>query len=132
MDIRNIMLRVAAIAGGAIGVLAVAGAPAMAHVKAQSDGPASAAGVTVTFTAAAESKTAGVAALRSVLPAGMAPSDVSYVSGPAGWTMRLEGDGFTVGGAALPTGQDAIYKVRFAKLPADQTKVALPTVQRYG
>ncbi|MET7392049.1 hypothetical protein ABZS66_00930 [Dactylosporangium sp. NPDC005572] len=40
--------------------------------------------VTVPITAESESTTAGIASLRVALQAGIAPADVSWVSGPTG------------------------------------------------
>lgn len=114
-------------------ILATSAAPAAAHVKVAADGAvAGATDVTVTFTAEAESKKAGISSLRTTLPKGVAPDDVSLVSGPKGWRLTTTDDGFTVSGVALLPGEDATYAVKFAKLPAKTQRLALKTVERYG
>jgi hypothetical protein len=114
-------------------VLATAAGPASAHVRVEADrAEAGATDVTLTFTAGAESKTSGIASLRTTLPEGIAPDDVSLVSGPKGWKLKATDDGFIVSGIALPQGEDATYAVKFAKLPADAKRLALKTVERYG
>ena len=70
-------------------------------------------------------------ALRVVLPDGIAASDVTYVSGPAGWTFTAASDGYTVAGPALPKKTDAEYAVKIAKLPAGATSLAFKTLQTY-
>jgi uncharacterized protein YcnI len=108
-------------------------APALAHVKVSADKPqAGATDVTVQFDAEAESDAAGAKQLQVVLPEGIAPTDVSYVSGPAGWTLTTTADGYTVGGAALKVHQGVTYRVKIAKLPATATSLAFKTVVTYG
>jgi hypothetical protein len=118
--------------GAAVVILAAAGAPAAAHVKVDADNPQSGArDVTVRFTAEAESETAGIVSLTTVLPNGVAPDDVSLVSGPRGWKFRATADGFKVSGDELPVGKDAKVSVKFAKLPK-AAKLPLKTVERYA
>ncbi|MCW2501939.1 MAG: hypothetical protein JWO79_223 [Actinomycetia bacterium] len=133
MELRRVGMRVAATTGAAFAVLAMSGGPALAHVKVSADKPeAGAVGVTVTFSAGAESKTAGIASLRTILPQGITPADVTYVSGPPGWSLSQQPDGFSVTGPPLQVGEDAAYAVRLAKIPAGWTTLPLKTVQRYG
>src|SRR5687768_996285 len=95
---------VAALLAGCL--LLVGAGPAGAHVE----GPVGAGAqagtgpVTVAFEAAAESPSAGIAAVKTQLPAGMPPEDVSLTSGPAGWALTPTPDGFEVGGPPLPLG----------------------------
>jgi hypothetical protein len=130
---KQLMVKFAAFAAAVLASLAVSGVPALAHVKVTADQPqAGATAVTVTFTASAESKTAGIASLRTYLPAGLTPADVTYVSGPPGWVFTPQRDGFTVGGTPLRPGAEAAYAIRLARLPAGQARVPLKTLQRYA
>ena len=107
--------------------------PALAHVQVSADKPqAGATDVTVQFAAESESDAAGAKLVQVVLPAGIAPADVSYVSGPAGWTMTRTADGYTVGGTTLAVQKDVIYRVKIAKLPDTATSLAFKTVVTYG
>ena len=114
-----------------LAVLAAAG-PAAAHVEVSADKTrAGATDVTLTFHGEAENPS-GIRSERVVLPEGIAPADVSLVKAPAGWTFRATADGFTVGGRALPSGQDAEWKVKVAALPAGQTRLSFRTVETYA
>jgi Domain of unkown function (DUF1775) len=120
---------------GAIAGLAVAGlaGPALAHVEVSADKTqAGATDVTLTFTGEAENPKAGIKTERVVLPEGIAPTDVTLVKAPAGWTFTRGADGFTVGGKALKTGTDAVWSVKIAKLPADATRLSFKTLETYG
>jgi len=106
--------------------------PASAHVEVTADRPqAGAKDVTVTFMAESESRSAGITALRVVMPTGLAPASVTYVSGPPGWTLTPANDGYTVAGPAAPAGQDATYVVKFAEFPTDATRLGFKTLQTY-
>jgi len=120
---------------GAIAGLAVAGlaGPALAHVEVSADKTqAGATDVTLTFTGEAENPNAGIKTERVVLPEGIAPTDVTLVKAPAGWTFARRADGFTVGGKELKTGTDAVWSVKIAKLPADATRLSFKTLETYG
>ncbi|WP_208983359.1 DUF1775 domain-containing protein [Geodermatophilus obscurus] len=105
---------------------------ATAHVHVDAPGAVAGGGpVTLEFSAAAEAD-AGITAMRTRLPAGIAPADVSLASGPAGWTLTPTAQGFEVGGPALPSGEDAEYAVTVARLPAGVTELTFPTVQVYA
>jgi uncharacterized protein YcnI len=113
--------------------LALLGAPAWAHVEVEADNPqAGATNVTLTFTGEAESTTAGIASERVYLPAGITPAQVHLKQAPTGWTFTPETDGFTVAGAALPKGTDAVWSVVIDKLPADATELLFKTIETYG
>jgi hypothetical protein len=130
--VKRFVLRLAALTAVVLAILAVTGAPGLAHVQVSADQPqAGAVAVTVTFTAEAESETAGIASLRTILPAGITPAQVSYVSGPPGWALTPQPDGFTVGGPPLRPGENAAYAVRLASIPAGQARLPLKTIQRY-
>jgi hypothetical protein len=130
--VKRFVLRLAALTATILAILAVTGAPGLAHVRVSADQPhAGAVAVTVTFTAEAESRTAGIASLRTILPAGITPGQVSYVSGPPGWALAAQPDGFTVGGPPLRPGENAAYAVRLARIPAGQSRLPLKTIQRY-
>ena len=58
--------------------------------------------------------------------------DVSYVSGPTGWTLTSTADGYTVAGATLKVHQNVQYKVKIAKLPATATSLAFKSIVTYG
>jgi hypothetical protein len=114
------------------GVLAVAG-PALAHVEVSADKTtAGATDVTLTFTGEAENPGGGIQSERVVLPDGIAPAGVSLVKAPAGWKFSTNSDGFTVGGKALKTGTDAVWKVKIAKLPDGVTRLSFKTLETYG
>ena len=125
--------RVATVAtAAALGVLALA-APAFAHVEVSADKTtAGASNVTLTFTGEAENDKAGIKSERVVLPAGIPPASVTLVKAPAGWTFTQAADGFTVGGAELKVGVDAVWKVKIAKLPDGETRLSFKTLETYG
>jgi len=124
------LLTISAIAGA--GVLALAG-PALAHVEVSADKTtAGATDVTLTFTGEAENPSAGIKSERVVLPAGIAPADVTLVKAPSGWTFTRGSDGFTVAGKALKAGTDAQWSVKIAKLPDGQTRLSFKTLETYG
>jgi hypothetical protein len=120
---------------GIVAGLAVAGTagPALAHVEVSADRTtAGATDVTLTFTGEAENPAAGIKSERVVLPEGLDPAGVTLVKAPAGWTFTRAADGFTVGGKALGTTTDAVWKVKIAKLPDGQTRLSFKTLETYG
>ncbi|MCU7722602.1 YcnI family protein [Actinoplanes sp. KI2] len=124
------MATVAAVAG--LAVLGLAG-PALAHVEVSADKhTAGASDVTLTFTGEAENDKAGIKSERVVLPAGLDPAGVTLVKAPAGWTFTRAADGFTVAGAPLKIGVDAVWKVKVAKLPDGETRLSFKTLETYG
>lgn len=130
MRTRFRLLTISAVVG--VGVLALAG-PALAHVQVSADKTtAGATDVTLTFNGEAENPAAGIKSERVVLPAGIAPADVSLVKAPAGWTYTRNPDGFTVGGKALKTGTSAVWSVKVAKLPDGETRLSFKTLETYG
>src|SRR5829696_4089767 len=119
----------------AVAALTVAGLarPAFAHVEVDADKKqAGATDVTLEFTGEAENDNAGISSERVVLPAGIAPADVTLVKAPPGWTFTRRADGFTVGGKALKTGTDSAWSVRIKQLPTDQTRLSFKTVETYS
>jgi hypothetical protein len=109
------------------------GGPALAHVEVEADKTqAGAKDVTLTFNGEAESGSAGIKAERVVLPSGIAPADVRLVKAPPGWKFTPAADGFTVAGRALKVGQDAVWAVRLAQLPADAGSLSFKTLETYG
>ena len=130
MRTRLRLLTISAIAGA--GVLALAG-PALAHVEVSADKTtAGATDVTLTFNGEAENPGAGISSERVVLPAGIAPADVTLVKAPSGWTFTRGSDGFTVGGKALKVGTNAEWSVKIAKLPDGETRLSFKTLETYG
>ena len=108
-------------------------APAAAHVEASVD-PGAQAGagpVTVTFSAAAESSSAGIASIRALLPAGIPPESVSLASGPAGWALTPTTDGYDITGPPLAPGTDAEFAITIEELPSDATVLVFKTLVRY-
>ena len=109
--------RSAAILACFTAALALAGA-AYAHVEVSANpAVAGATNAVVTFHAEAESNTAGVASVRIILPAGIAPADVTLKRAPSGWTLTPTADGYRVGGKALAKGMDAEHSITVARLP---------------
>ena len=105
---------------------------AAAHVHVDASGATAGAGpVTLAFSGASEAD-AGITAMRTRLPAGIAPGDVTLASGPTGWTLTPTAQGFEVGGPALAAGEEVAYQVTVAALPAGVTELAFPTVQVYA
>jgi uncharacterized protein YcnI len=129
---RNSYCRAIGIVAATLTALVVIAGPAAAHTEVSAQpAQAGATDAVLTFTAEAESTTAGTTSLEVRLPAGITPSAVSYVSGPPGWALRATSDGYTVGGPALPAGDDAEYQVKIAKLP-DETTLVFKTLQTYS
>ncbi len=113
-------------------LVAVTAAPAAAHVEVL--GRPAQAGATdalVSFHASGESPTAGVAAITVQLPAGIAPGDVSWVSGPPGWQFQRTADGYLAAGPPLAKGVPGRYEVKIARLP-DRPSLVFKTVVRYA
>jgi len=124
--------RIAALAAGVVlGAVALAG-QAWAHVEVSAKpAQALATGSVISFSAEAESGSAGIASVRVVLPQGIAPADVSYISGPSGWAFAATADGFTLSGKALAVHADAAYKIKVKQLP-DARSLAFKTLVNYG
>jgi hypothetical protein len=107
--------------------------PAVAHIEVSAEGAQAGAGpVTLSFMAESESPNVGIVGVKTQLPDGIAPADVSLAGGPEGWALTPTADGFELGGPALAPGLDAEYSVTVAQLPADATELAFPTLQRYS
>lgn len=124
----------AVIAGAVAGLVAavVISGVAYAHVDVEAEpAVAGARNAALTFEAAAESGSAGVASVRIVLPEGIAPSDVTLADAPEGWTLTPGSDGYTVGGQALPVGRDAVHSVRVAQL-TEATEVVFKALVNYS
>ena len=117
----------------ALGIVVAAAGPASAHVEVSADGAQAGTGpVTLMFSAESESTTVGIVSIKTQLPSGIAPADVTLASGPAGWVLTPTADGFELAGADLGPGVDAEYSVTVAQLPADSTELVFPTLQRYS
>jgi len=108
----------AGLAGLAAAVLVAT--PASAHTEVEIEpARAGAANAVVTITAEAENDGAGITSVQVFLPEGIAPADVTLVSGPSGWRMSTDADSYTVSGRALSVGADARHRVRVRQLPTD-------------
>ncbi len=133
MSRRRGVLRAAMVMIAGVVVILGWASPTYAHIEVEADKTqAGATNVTVTFTAESESASAGIVSLAVTLPPGITPSDVAYVSGPAGWSLTPSATGYTVGGPALSVGQDVAYRIRIAKLPVDAPSLPFKTLQTYS
>ncbi|NEA66956.1 DUF1775 domain-containing protein [Streptomyces sp. SID12488] len=113
-------------------LLLLTAGPAAAHVEVESDkAQALAENVEISFDAEAESDTAGIAAVRVILPKGIAPGDVTYGEGPTGWKFTAADDGYTIKGPALKAGVNAEYSVVVRQLP-DVKELAFKSLQTYS
>lgn len=109
--------RFGAVTVGLVAAVAWAGA-AFAHVEVEADPDvAGSPDAVVTFTAEAESASAGISSVQIVLPTGITPQDVALNKAPAGWTFTAGADGYTVKGAALPQGEEAVHSIIVTRLP---------------
>lgn len=115
---------------GVVAALAVAGV-AYAHVEVEAEPAVGGAAAVVTFSAEAESPNSGIKSVQIILPAGIAPSDVSLQSGPPGWTLTPTADGYTVAGPALPQGRDAEHAIKVKALP-NQAQVVFKALVTYA
>ncbi|MET9482337.1 DUF1775 domain-containing protein [Streptomyces sp. NPDC006638] len=107
-------------------------APASAHVQVEAAGArALDKNVSLRFTAATESDTAGITALEVILPDGIVPADITYAGGPEGWKLTPTAGGYTVSGPEMAVGQPAAYAVTVRQLPYLKT-LAFKTLQTYG
>jgi uncharacterized protein YcnI len=124
--------RAATAAAVLAGALALATTPAFAHVGVSAtNAQALATNVTVSFHAEAESAASGITQLRVVLPAGIAPGDVTLAQGPKGWKLAPTSDGYAVAGPALPVGQSAQYAITVRQLP-DAKELVFKTLETYS
>ncbi|MFJ2647453.1 DUF1775 domain-containing protein [Streptomyces sp. NPDC087420] len=106
--------------------------PASAHVQVEAEGArALDKNVSLRFTAATESDTAGISALEVILPDGIAPADITYAGGPEGWKLTPTAGGYTVSGPEMAVGQPAAYAVTVRQLPYLKS-LAFKTLQTYG
>ncbi|MCU7825779.1 YcnI family protein [Kitasatospora sp. DSM 101779] len=123
MNRSRLLARAAVPLAAAAGVLALAG-PALAHVEVESaTAQALATDAVVAFDAEGESSSAGIKQVKVVLPTGIAPSDVSLVEAPKGWTFTPSEDGYQVAGNALAPGKNAAYKIKVRQLPNEKSVV---------
>ncbi|MEV5432689.1 DUF1775 domain-containing protein [Streptomyces sp. NPDC052701] len=112
-------------------VVATAG-PASAHTEVEAENArALARNVTLTFSAASESSSAGISKLEVILPEGIAPGDLDYQKGPEGWTFDATGRGWAASGPALAVGEDATVSVTVRQLP-DVKELVFKTLQTYS
>ncbi|MFD0207993.1 DUF1775 domain-containing protein [Streptomyces hirsutus] len=114
-------------------VVAVATAgPAAAHAEVEAEGArALDQNVTLTFSAASESNSAGITKLEVILPKGIEPGDITYKEGPDGWKLAPTSRGYTVSGPKLAVGEDADHVVTVRQLP-DARSLVFKTLQTYS
>jgi len=128
--VRWLRLALAAMLGGLVLVPATA---AQAHVVAGlSDDRAGAADVRMTMRAESEDAAAGIVSVRVALPSTLVGAAVTLVSGPVGWTLRTDPDGYSVTGKALPAGVDARLVVTIPRLPDSPGELVFRTVVVYA
>ncbi|MGW1747118.1 DUF1775 domain-containing protein [Streptomyces sp. NPDC002092] len=124
--------RVALVGAAALTATLALAAPAFAHAEVEADTPqALAENVTLSFVSEAESESAGFTRLRVVLPAGIAPGDVTLDEAPKGWKLKATDDGYSVAGPALEVGVDAEHKIKVRQLP-EAKEIAFKTVETYS
>lgn len=124
--------RLAVVTAAAAAAVLLTAVPATAHVEVEADNAqALAENVELTFSAESESATAGITQLRVVLPKGIAPSDVTYKEGPAGWKFATTSDGYSVKGPAVKVGGDVELSVVVRQLP-DAKELVFKTLQSYS
>ena len=129
----RLVVRGLSVVGGVVLAVGLFGSPAWAHVEVSADKPqAGATNVTVTFTSEAESASAGIASEQVTLPAGITADQVRLATGPAGWVLSPEPNGFKVGGPALPVGTDARFSVVITALPATATELVFKLIETYS
>ncbi|MFF8381864.1 DUF1775 domain-containing protein [Streptomyces sp. NPDC015661] len=106
--------------------------PASAHVEVEAEGArALAQNVQLSFTAESESPSAGITKLEVILPAGVAPADITFKEGPKGWKFTTTDRGYVVAGPAVKAGEDAAYAVVVRRLPKAGS-LAFKTLQSYS
>jgi len=105
---------------------------ASAHVEVEAE-PAqtSAENATLTFTAEAESSTAGITRLEIAPPSDFDVKGATLASGPAGWALAPTDLGFAVSGPALKPGEALEAAVKVPKLPA-ATQTQLKALVTYS
>jgi hypothetical protein len=117
-----VVLRRSIVAGvlAGIGACLLVATPAYAHSEVEVEpARAGATNALVTVTAEAESGSAGIRAVQVFLPEGIAPADVTLVSGPSGWRLTPGADNYTMAGRALSVGTNARHRIRVRQLPTD-------------
>jgi hypothetical protein len=121
-------------AASVVGLVLMSAGPAAAHIEVFTDAPVQAGTgpVTLHFMAESESSTVGIVSVKTQLPQGIAPENVSLASAPEGWAMTLFAEGFELGGPPVAAGVDAEYSVTVTLLPADVTDLPFKTLQRYA
>jgi hypothetical protein len=120
----------------AVGAAALWGAlalPASAHVEVEAQpGSPGALDATLKITAAGESATAGVSKVDVTADPAIPADQVTLVNGPAGWIVSPGSQGgFTIGGPAVPKGEDAVVTVKVKQLPA-VPQVVFKVLQSYS
>lgn len=129
--IRGMVRVVGPVAGAVLATLLIGAVPAVAHVEVSVEpAQAGATDAVVSFTAEAESDTAGVSLMQVQLPEGVNPGDVTLQSGPPGWALTPTNDGYSVSGPPLQPGAEVRYAVKVKQLP-DAPTVAFKTLQSY-
>ncbi|WP_282205164.1 DUF1775 domain-containing protein [Kitasatospora fiedleri] len=116
----------------ALGLVLGAAAAAAAHVEVGSPtAQALAVDAEVSFSAEGESSTAGIVDVKVVLPAGLAPGDITLAQAPAGWALTPTADGYALAGPALAPGTAADWSVKVRQLP-DAASLVFKTLVDYS
>jgi hypothetical protein len=86
----------------------------------------------MTMRAESEDAVSGIVSVRVALPSPLVGAAVQLVSGPVGWTLRPDRDGYSVSGKALPVGVDARLVVMIPRLPDSPAALVFRTVVAYA
>jgi uncharacterized protein YcnI len=114
-----------------VGLVVTAGV-ASAHVEVEADPPqTSAQNATLTFTAEAESSTAGITRLEIAPPSGFDTKGVTLASAPDGWTLAETDLGFAFSGPALKPGEELEAAAKVPQLPST-TETQLKALVTYS
>jgi uncharacterized protein YcnI len=130
--VRVMILRIVAMVSAVLTGTVLVPGPAFAHSKVTiQPAQAGATDAVITVNVEAESTKAGAVSVRVVLPDGIVPTQLTYVSGPSGWAMKPETDGYTVSGPALAPGKEANHRIKARQLPM-APEIAFKVVQTYS
>ncbi|MEU3600348.1 DUF1775 domain-containing protein [Streptomyces sp. NPDC006798] len=115
-----------------LALVVATGHPAAAHAGVTASEPrALAKNVTLTFTSEAESAKAGLTKVQVVLAQDMSSAAVILKQAPKGWKFSHSQGGYTISGAPLAVGRDAVHSVVVQQLP-DAKELVFRVLETYG